>query len=259
MRRVFALLFVVMSAAAPGMAQVQSRPTDQPIVTADNESWYQNSEAIEYAGDLYYPTGARVFFNGNQMIRSGHYNGVPIYTDTTLEPYSVIYVPLSRGQMQPYERPRTGSLAGTTASRTPAFPVSETDSTSSLPQAGSAPTALPVPNGAIGVYTPDRVAGTGGNVVPSAVGTGGVAPPPSRPQHSALVTIGHPAGNDGLWISYLGERWISSGAAVPLSADDFRAVGSYSGFPVFARRGTSEQVIYLPTRAGLIAPYKLKQ
>src|SRR5205809_5577862 len=101
MRRVFGLLLLTsLFMAAPSAAQIQSRPTDPPIVTADNESWYANREPIQFAGDLYYPAGATVFFNGNTMVRSGHYNGVPLYTDTTLEPYSVVYVPLERGLMQ---------------------------------------------------------------------------------------------------------------------------------------------------------------
>jgi hypothetical protein len=40
MRRLFApLLLTSLLAAAPASAQIQSRPTDQPIVTANNESW----------------------------------------------------------------------------------------------------------------------------------------------------------------------------------------------------------------------------
>jgi hypothetical protein len=113
MRRVsVSLLLTSILMAAPAVAQVQSRPTDAPIVTANNESWYTNREPIQFAGDLYYPAGAAMFFDGNTMVRSGHYNGVPLYTDTTLEPYSVVYVPLERGVMQPYERLRQGSLAG---------------------------------------------------------------------------------------------------------------------------------------------------
>jgi hypothetical protein len=46
---------------------------------------------------------------------------------------------------------------------------------------------------------------------------------------------------------------------VALSQTGFRVVGNYDGFPVFARNGTSEQVIYVPTREGLAAPYRLKQ
>src|SRR5215210_6499299 len=110
MRREFSwILLTWVLAASPAAAQIQSRPTDAPIVTADNESWYVNREAIQFAGDLYFPAGATVFFNGNTMVRSGHYNGVPLYSDTTVEPYSLVYVPVARGLMQPYERPRQGS------------------------------------------------------------------------------------------------------------------------------------------------------
>jgi len=262
MRRVLSwILLTSLLVAAPAVAQIQSRPTDPPIVDASNESWYVNGEPIQFAGDLYYPAGAIVFFSGNTMVRSGHYNGVPVYSDTTLEPYSVVYVPVGRGLMQPYERPRQGSLAGTTASRTPSFPVRATASSTPLPQAGAAPTAPPVTIGAIGSYTPESAVGTSGTTVPSPVGTTGAiqAVPRALPNRVTLTSIGRPTSNDGLWIRYLGEKWISSGSAVPLTPDGFRLVGNYAGFPVFARNDSSEQVIYVPTRAGLVAPYRLKQ
>jgi hypothetical protein len=260
MRRVFSpLLLTLLVVAAPAAAQIQSRPTDPPIVTADNESWYANGEPVQFAGDLYYPAGATVFFNGNTMVRSGHFNGVPLYTDTTLEPYSVVYVPIGRGMVQPYERLRQGSLAGTTASRTPSFPVRATASGAPLPQAAAAPTAPPATIGAIGAYTPESV-GTSGTTVPSPVGTGGVvAPARAAPNRLTMASIGRPTSNDGIWIRYLGEKWVSAGSAVPLTEDGFRIVGSYDGFPVFARNNSSAQVIYVPTRAGLVAPYRLKQ
>ena len=47
------------------------------------------------------------------MVRSGTYGNVPIYVRTTQEPGSIIYVPLAGGLMRPYERPRSGDLAGT--------------------------------------------------------------------------------------------------------------------------------------------------
>jgi hypothetical protein len=262
MRRVLALLLLTFAlVTTPATAQVQSRPTDLPIVTADNESWYINREAIQFAGDLYYPAGAAVFFNGNTMVRSGHYNGVPLYTDTTLEPFSVVYVPLERGIMQPYERPRQGSLAGTTASRAPSFPVRAAAATTPLPQAPSAPTAPPTTVGAIGVYTPERTVATSGSSTPSPVGTTGLVaavPLPKRNQLT-MATVGRPTTNDGLWIRYLGEKWVSAGPAVPLTPAGFRIVGNYDGFAVFARRDKSDQVIYIPIREGLAAPYRLKQ
>jgi hypothetical protein len=67
-----------------------------------------------------------------------------------------------------------------------------------------------------------------------------------------------PESNDGVWIMFGGEKWISAGTAVPLASADFVRVGEYQGFPVFARRDFSQEIIYLPSRAGLIAPYKLK-
>ena len=256
-----------MIATTPVIAQVQSRPTDPPVVTAANESWYVNGEPLQFAGDLYYPAGARVFFNGNTMVRSGHYNGVPLYTDTTIEPYSIVYVPIQRGLVQPYERPRQGAFAGTVASRTPSFPVRMASSSFGsigsfgvLPQAGAAPTALPAPIGAISVYTPEPPSAPNVPVVaPLAVTTSSATPQLNSETGITFATIGRPAMNDGVWIPYLGEKWVSAGPAVPITPESFRVVGSYEGFPVFARKDGSDQVIYVPTRAGLAAPYRLKQ
>ncbi len=265
MRRLCAFLLLTFIAATPAIGQVQSRPTDSPLMTAENESWYVNGEPVQFAGDLYYPAGATVFFNGNTMVRSGHYNGVPLYTDTTIEPYSVVYVPIQRGLMQPYERPRQGAAAGTVASRTPSFPVRMTStavgSFGALPQAAAAPTALPAPIGAISVYTPEPPSAAVLPVVaPSAVTTSAKATTrPNTETGTTFATIGRPTSNDGVWIRYLGEKWISAGPAVPITPESFRVVGSYEGFPVFARKDGSEQVIYVPTRAGLAAPYRLKQ
>lgn len=260
MRGLCAFLLLTSFIAAPTHAQVQSRPTDAPLVTADNEFWYINREPIQFAGDVYYPAGATVFFNGNTMVRSGHYNGVPTYADTTLEPYSIVYVPVARGLMQPYERLRQGNIAGTAASRTPSFPVRVTTSTASLPQAAAAPTALPVPIGAISAYTPEAPATPIVAATPLAITTSGNPQPQANAVTAiTLSSIGRPASNDGVWIPYLGEKWISAGPAVPITPDSFRVVGSYEGFPVFSRRDASEQVIYIPTRAGLAAPYRLKQ
>lgn len=260
MRGLYVLLLIASAAATPVLAQVQSRPTDRPLVTAANESWYVNGDAIQFAGDLYFPAGATVFFNGNTMVRSGHYNGVPLYTDTTIEPYSIVYVPIQSGLMRPYERPRQGMLAGTVASRTPSFPVRITASTEVWPQAAAAPTELPTPIGAISVYTPAQSSIRLAPVVPS------IAPPlpssaTSRGAEPALTlaTLGRPTSNDGVWIQYLGQKWLSAGPALPIAPESFRVVGSYEGFPVFARKDESEQVIFVPTRAGLAAPYRLKQ
>lgn len=242
-------LFLAMAllTAVPAAAQVQYRPTEPPIVTAENEQWYKLGEPLQVGGDLYYPAGPRVFFNGNTMVRTAHFNGVPIYADTTIEPYSVMLVPIGRGILQPYERPRRGDLAGTTGSRTPAFPV---ETVSSMTYRGpimaaAPPTNLPQPIGAIDVFN-DSTAPQARQAAPDQV----------EPQ--GLATLKRAESNDGIWVSYAGAKWLSAGPAVPLRAADFRLVGDYFGFPVFARQGVTEDVIYIPTRAGLIAPLRRK-
>ena len=235
---------ITLLAAVPAWAQVQSRPTEPPIVTAENEQWYKQGEPLQIGGDVYYPGGASVFFDGNTMVRTAHYNGVPLYADTTVEPYSQILVPVSRGVMQPYERLRRGDLAGTTGSRTPSFPV---DPVSGFGYRGpimaaASPTNLPQPIGGIDVFTGGRPASAS----------------PAQSDIQAYQTLMRPESNDGIWIMYMGARWLSAGPAVSLRAADFQLVGDYAGFPVFARQGVKDDIIYLPTRPGLIAPYRRK-
>lgn len=246
MRR-FLVLFAVLI-ASPAAAQIQSRPTDAPIVTADNDAWYVRGEPVQFAGDLYYPAGPTVFFNGNTMVRSGQYNGVPLYTETTVEPFSVVLVPLSRGQMRPYEKPRRGGLAGTTGSRAPSFPVqlsSPTAATLVTPPA-------PAPAGP----APVSSAGTRSDI-PDAVGTAGYVV--SRPREAQpMVSLRRPENNDGIWVEFGGEKWVSAGAAIPLDPSSLVRVGERAGHPVYARRDLKEDVIYLPARPGVVAPYRLK-
>jgi hypothetical protein len=250
MRRLFIVLAVLNVAlgAAPAAAQIQSRPSDPPIVTADNDQWYLGGQPVQFGGDVYYPAGPAVFFNGNTMVRSGHYNGVPLYSDTTIEPFSIVYVPLSRGLMQPYERPRRGALAGTTGSRTPSFPVE-------VPSpAATARLTVGEPGAA-----PSRGVDAG---IPGAVGTGGYAAPRARDVRPLstppLATLLRPENNDGVWVAFGGEKWVSAGAAIPFAASDFVRVGEHAGFPVYARRELKEEMIYLPARPGAVAPYRLK-
>lgn len=228
--------------AAPAFAQVNSRPTDAPIVTAENESWFRKAEPVQFAGGLYYPAGASVFFNGHTMVRTGHYNGIPLYADTTIEPYSIVLVPVDGQVLQPYERRRDGDLAGTTGSRLPSFPVGSEPGASGIAMAAVSPTNLPRSIGTIAAAPPEaQPAGAGGQ--------GDTQP---------VVVLLRPENNDGIWVRFGGQKWLSAGPAVPLRASDFQLIGDYAGFPVFSRQGVKEDVIYIPTRAGLIAPYRLK-
>jgi hypothetical protein len=209
---------------------------------------------------LYYQAGAAVFFNGNTMVRAGHYNGVPLYVDATVEPYSIVLVPAGRGLMQPYERLRGGDLAGTTGSRTPSFPVRMVPTTAAaVAAAGVSPTAVAFAPGAVAAFTP-AVSGIQVDQLPVVTPAASAAPPvssaPSGP--TSVNTLRRPENNDGVWIGYEQRRWISSGPAVFHSDYWFTRVGEYAGFPVFKRTGFTEDVIYVPTREGFIAPYRLK-
>ena len=252
-----ACLFLALLFAVPAAAQVVSRPTDPPIVTAENDAWYRLREPLLFAGDVYYPAGATVFFNGNTMVRTGHYNGVPLYADTTIEPYSIVYVPIGRGLLQPYERVRRAELAGSVGSRTPSFPVRSEPERREVAMAAAPPTGLPQPVGAVSTFTPEAGAvGTGGRIA-GAVGTGGAVV--QRPfVAGGLATARRAESNDGIWLSFMGGKWVSAGAAVRLRGPEFVQVGEYAGFPVYARKGLDEERIYIPTAPGLLAPFTLK-
>jgi hypothetical protein len=242
--------------AVQASAQVVSRPAEPPIVTAENDDWYRRGDPVLFAGDAFYPAGAAVFFNGNVMVRTGHYNGVPLYADTTLEPYSVVFVPIGRGLMQPYERLRDGELAGTAGSRTPSFPVRTTsEARDGVIAAAGAPVAGP-PEPVVRSGEPGAV-GTAGRLLPQA-GPDATAAPPAAPAARAVVTAQRAQGNDGIWLQFMGERWVNAGSPVPLRASEFVVVGAHAGFPVYARKGLDEDRIYLPAPGGLV-PFTLKR
>ncbi len=87
------------------------------------------------------------------------------------------------------------------------------------------------------------------------------AAPESVVSSTKLQTALPPENNDGMWVHYAGEKWLHDGRAVPLVLDpqQFIRAGDYAGFPVFKRAGAVDDRIYLPTRDGLVAPYRRKQ
>jgi hypothetical protein len=252
-----AILLLCLLVAAPARAQVQYRPADPPIVTAENDRWYVQGDPVQFAGAEYYRAGATVFFDGNRMVRTGHYNGVPLYADSSLEPYSVIFVPIGRGLMQPFERLRTGDLANTTPSRTPTFAApARSQAAASVPAAPSAPTNAPLPPNVIsGISQESGAVGTAGIVSPprETARTGGVIVSP--PARAARLTTPQ-AIRSHMWVEYLGYRWVSAGAAIPLTGSGLVQGGELSGVPVYTRGGVRDGVIYLQTHGGLEAPYR---
>ena len=99
-----------------GNAQVSTFRTPVPDVTAAGAAWQVNGEAIFVQGLQYFATRDFRIFDGTVMVPVGIYQRVPVYADTTQEPFSVVYVPVGGGTMRTYERPRSGDLAARSGS-----------------------------------------------------------------------------------------------------------------------------------------------
>lgn len=259
MRSIIPGAFLSMALLMPNMgtAQVYSLPTPSPEVTATSADWQIRSEPIFHAGSFYYPAGPTVFFDGKIMVRTGVYEGIPLYADMTLEPYSVVFVPIARNGMRPYERRREGALAGTVGSRAPSFPIQRGPDLSVRTQPGASQ-ALPVRMTEPEVR-PDAVAvgttGVGTPRPPQPTGTMGVRATPA--QRPVANFVRRPTGNDGVWIEFEGARWFSSGRAVSFNPDRFVSTGSYRGFDVYrdTMGGGADTIFVTIVPNGPLAPY----
>lgn len=240
-------LLAVLLTASPALAQATWQPATPPLVTAENTSWYQAGEPITWNGDFYFQAGAAQGFNPYQMVRSGSYRGIPLYTDATLEPNSIVFVPLNGGRMQPYERRRSGQLAGTTGSRAPSLPTD-------IGAEGMGPVMLQAAGPpdfarAYDVAPPEEPA-------ISAVGTAGrIVEAPPRP----VTTVLPPTGLNAIWIEYDGVRWYGRGQSIAYDAGRLNEIGSYRGWTVYALKGDPDaRTIYIPSIPGRLAPYTRK-
>jgi hypothetical protein len=224
-----------------GSAQMLMSPTPYPQVTAANAPWQVLGEPIAYGGALYYPVGPVVFFDGNVMTRSGMFEGVPLYQDGTLSPFTLIYVPIGGNLVRPYERPRDGALAGTVGTRTPSFPI-QRDGEATSP---FAPAYL-VADTFQTITAPEPVIAPVASVEP--------------PEGAGHVTIGSvvpaPGTRTGFWLMFDGARWYSAGAPVPFSPELFAQVGELQGFPVYRNKVGDADTIFIRTiKDGPLARY----
>ena len=88
----------------------------------------------------------------------------------------------------------------------------------------------------------------------------GPAPDAAGPRPATnIATLRKPESNDGVWILFGQQKWISAGPPIPFEESAFQRIGEYGAFPVFRRTRASGEIIYVPTRKGLMAPYRLKQ
>jgi hypothetical protein len=268
-RKIACSLLIVGATAATSAAQISVLPQQPPAVTAESRAWFLSGVPIAYGGGVYYPSGPDTHFSRNEMVETGMFEGVPIYVRTTMEPGSVIFVPLAGAVMRPYERRRSGDLAGTTGSSAPGFVVeppqpsgqlaanpafvyapvdwlsSDSVGTAGYTEGGNAPSAPPAP--------PALTLGT-------SAGERTVALAQSRPVPTRLQTVQRPVGLNSIYLNFQDARWFAAGPAIELPAERFTRVGDYRGFAVYAEAGHPE-VIYVALVAdapGLVSPYKTR-
>lgn len=201
-----------------GNAQVFQFRTPPPDVSAAGAAWQINGEPVVVGGLTFYPTRGFRLFDGQVMAQTGLYDGVPVYADVTIEPFSELYVPLGNGRMRVYERRR------------------ET-------------LAVPVP--------PEPV-GTAGAVVPRPAADTAVLPARTRPRRTSIITAVPRSGAvNGVWLEFDGARWYSDGPAVSFSPDRFEPMGEYHGFPVYRdKTGDGEGIWVSVVKDGPLAPYR---
>lgn len=270
LRFVLALAVTVSSTVWSAQAQVLMQRTEAPAESAALAPWFVADEPLVFNGMVYRRAGSEVFFNGDEMVRVGWFQQTPIYADTTVEPNSVVLVPVGGRLLQPYERVREGDIAGTTGSRAPGFPVALERGDWGAGQVAMAPgppvqwetvPLAPLAGRASGLAPVAAAERAAVSEVPQAVGTTGVAqaapaPPlyvPGDAARSALAA----RESLGVWVEYAGATWQSCGPARAMAGAALDRAGDYRGFPVFVPRGAGDgDVIYLPTRAGFAAPYR---
>jgi hypothetical protein len=251
MRRFFFGVVLTMAVLLPniGNAQVYQFRTPPPDTSAAGADWQINGQPIVVGGLTYYPTRGFRLFDGEVMAQAGLFQNVPVYADLTIEPFSELYVPLGNGRMRVYERRRNRELAGTTGSHVPTFPVESP----SVP-----PTERSISSS--GDVSSRESVGTRGSTVPRVASDSAltVLPRRVRAQRTSIITAVRPSptGN-GVWVDFNGARWYSSGSAVSFSADRFRPMGEYRGFPVYRdTAGDDDEIWVSVVKDGPLAPYR---
>ena len=238
-----ALLFVFAALlSSPVYGQAVWQPTSPPIVTAETTAWFMNGDPVTWDGMVFVTSGAMRPFDGNVMVRSGVFRGIPLYTDATIEANTVVLVPIGRGWMQPYERRAIAvELQTRQAMGPPTLGPALVLTQDSVEPVRVAPIA---------------VADVAPMAAPAPVGTSGraVVTPP-RP----VTTVIPPTGANAIWIEYDGRKWFAGGKAIDYDASRLNEVGSYRGWTVYAMKGDrNAKTIYIPSVPGRLAAYTAK-
>ena len=260
--RIVLLVILGLAGTSAAVAQITMQSTAPPTVTAENESWYVTNDPVIFAGNNYYPAGPSIHFLANEMVLSGFFRGVPLYTRTTIEPYSIVFLPIAGGMMRPYERRRSGDLAGTTGSSVPSLPVEIPTAFSAASRIQAAGPPFVETSGIVSASNPAEP-------LQASPGAPGIEPSPqplSRPPRvgtggrSTAKRVGRPPAN-GVYVEFNNQRWYSSAPPKSLDAGTLRRVGEWHGFPVYTSANTGPSTIYIPVSQGsdAYAAYVRKQ
>ena len=76
---------------------------------------------------------------------------------------------------------------------------------------------------------------------------------------TSMTTLRPPESNDGVWILFEEQKWISAGRPIPFERSEYVGAGEYENVPVFKRAGAQDDQIFLLMGSGLVAPYRLKR
>ena len=260
---------ITLALVHPVAAQVSLQTTPPPTVTAENEPWYSSGGPVTFAGGVYYPAGAVTHFLRNEMVRTGTVGNVPIYARTTQEAGSVIYVPLAGGVMKPYERRRSGDLAGTVGSSAPSFTVV-------LPSEEALPDRRQRPAGALSLLLSRFLSAQPASSrrrplpAPHRRRTGArrraragrhergrvrraVAPGANADSDRAAARRPQP-----VFVDFQNARWFAAGTTVEYTPSRFTRIGEHRGFDVYQESGRPGTIYLslLDGAPGLLAPYK---
>ena len=98
---------------------------------------------------------------------------------------------------------------------------------------------------------------------PTAPSTPGATAPGQQVAEStaaatAIATLERPAVNDGVSIRYNGRTWVNAGRAVPVQSARFTRIGVYGGSPVYRRADEADDVIFISTTSGFVAPFRAR-
>jgi hypothetical protein len=241
------LVILALAATSLAVAQIRLQSTTPPTITAENEPWYVTNDPVIFAGNNYYPAGPSIHFLANEMVLSGFFRGVPLYTRTTIEPYSIVFVPVAGGLMRPYERRRSGDLVGTTGSSVPSLGVEIPSVFSPAPRLQAAGPPFVETSGIV-------------TASPSQMPSVEAQPPASLSDSSSVATagrltaprgkrVGRPPAN-GVYVEFNNQRWYSSVPPKALDARTLRRVGEWHGFPVYTSATTGPSIIYIPVSQG---------